>query len=479
MEETRAPRLWPAAIGLALLASPVFAQGAGQVPVPGVRRGQVLPAAGIGAPVVETGRGQNFALESGNGRVLTLPGPASNVFVADPKVAEVRPASTNSLFVFGVGAGRTTIAAMDADGRVVSQFEVTVRPSQFVAGEVEGMIARLVPNARVRVVAQARGMMLTGNVNSPADAARAIAIVTGYLPKESVVENQMSVQSSIQVNLRVRVVEMNRSVTRALGIDWQAIGKVGKYAVNFATANGLAIASAAAGRLALGPSDANTIIDALATDNLVRVLAEPNLTVMSGQPGSFLAGGEYPIPVAGGGSSNQITVTYKKYGVSLSVVPTVLSDGRINLHVAPEVSSLTDQGSVQTTAGNSTLSLPALLTRRAETTVELGSGQSFAIAGLLSDNETQTTKGLPFLGDLPILGQLFRSAAFQRQETELVIVVTPYIVRPVDDPASLKAPTDRYVSPNDLERILLLRQVGGATGTMPQRVPGTAGFIVQ
>jgi len=476
-------RLWPAAFGLAMIASSGWAQGPGQTPT-GAAQG---PRRAVSAGLVteQAGHSQVFALEAGNGRVLTLPGPASNVFVADPKVAEVRPASVNSLFVFGVGAGRTTIAAMDAEGHPVAQFEVSVRPSTFVASELEGMIARLVPNGRVKVVAQPRGVMLTGAVQSPVEAARVVAIVQGYLPEKAAVENQLSVQASIQVNMRVRVVEMQRNVTRALGIDWQAMGSVGRYAVNFATANGLGIGSAAAGRLVFGPKDANGIIDSLAQDNLVRVLAEPNITVMSGQPGSFLAGGEFPIPIAqsnnGSSGGSTVTVEFKKYGVSLAVVPTVLSDGRINLHIAPEVSQLTDQGAVKLSNadGTQTLSISGLLVRRAETSVELGSGQSFAIAGLLQDNITQASSGLAFLGDLPVLGALFRSTAFQRNETELVIVVTPYIVRPVDDPAALKTASDRYSVPTDLERILLLRQVGARSSTVAARIPGAAGFVVQ
>lgn len=475
-------RLWPVlatvALSGALLPGPAGAQGTGRAPRP-VPRPAVAQA---GAPVPAPSGGQALSLESGNGRVLTLPGPATNVFVADPRVAEVRPASTDSLFVFGVAAGRTTIAAMNEGGHVVAQFEVTVRPSTFIATEAEAVVARLVPNGRIRVIPQARGLMLTGTVGSPADAARAVAILKGYLPENQLVENQLTVQSSVQINLRVRIVEMNRSVTRALGIDWQKMGSVGRLGLGFATANGLAIGSAATGVLVAGTRDANVLIDALAQDNLVRILAEPNLTVMSGEAGSFLAGGEYPVPVAQ--RDNVVTVSFKKYGVSLNVVPTVLSDGRINLHIAPEVSQITDQGAVRLasgTSGGSTLSIPAITVRRAETSIELGSGQSFAVAGLLQDNVTQTTSGLPFLGDLPVIGALFRSSAFQRQETELVIIVTPYIVRPVDNPAALHTSNDHFTPPNDLERILLLRQVGArpAGDVPPRRIPGSAGFIVQ
>ena len=383
---------------------------------------------------------QQLALEAGSGSVLTLGTATSNVFVADPRVAEVRPASATSLFIFGVNAGRTTVAAMDADGQVVAQYEVTVRPSTFAANEAEASVARLMPGTQVKVTPQAKGLLLTGQVGSAADAARAVSILRGYMAEKEVVENQLSVRSAVQVTLRVRVIEMSRTVTRALGINWQALGSVGKFSTSFLTANPIGLAAASATRTLIGVPDVNAIVDALASDNLARVLAEPNLTVMSGEPASFLAGGEFPIPVAR--DRDTISLEFKKYGVALRFVPTVLSDGRINLHVNPEVSQLSDQGSIKLGAGNSTISIPGLSVRRAETTVELGSGQSFAIAGLLQDTMTQASNGVPFLGDIPILGALFRSSSFQRQETELVILVTPYVSRPVDDPAALRSPAD-------------------------------------
>ena len=275
---------------------------------------------------------------------------------------------------------------------------------------------------------------------------------------------------------------MSRTITRALGVNWSVLGTVGRYSVGFLTANPISSVSTAASTvLANGYTssnlDANSIIDALAQDNLVRILAEPNLTAMSGETASFLAGGEFPIPV--GVQNNVITIVFKQYGVSLAFVPTVLSDGRINLHVNPEVSQLTTEGAVSMSAGNSTISVPALTVRRASTTVELGSGQSFAIAGLLMRNSTQNDTGVPGLGDVPVLGALFRSDAFKRNESELVIVVTPYIVRPVNDTAALGLPTDGVTPAGDLDRILHMRQLARTDPAVPARIPGKAGFIVQ
>ncbi len=446
-----------------------------------------LKEGGLGGPLAgkepAAGR-QSVSLESGNGRVIALPAPAANVFVADPRVAEVRPASTSSLFVFGVSPGRTTIAAMNAEGQPIVQYEVTVRPSTFSSAEAELAVNRLLPNSRVRVSPQARGLLLTGSVVNAADAARAVSILKGFVGKEDQVENQLSVQSSVQVNLRVRVIEMNRNVTRALGVDWQQMaGSLGRFGVTSALTSGLGALPGAStvGSLLIGSRDVNALISALAQDNLVRILAEPNLTVMSGQAGSFLAGGEFPVPV--GQALGGITIEFKKFGISLAVVPTVMSDGRINLNVSPEVSQLTDQGSIKLAVGNSTISIPALTVRRAQTSVELGSGQSFAIAGLLQDQLTQASTAVPLLGEIPILGSLFRSSSFQRQETELVILVTPYVVRPVDDPSKLHTPAEGFTAPNDLERILLLRQSGQPAGVSRAnagaRIPGAAGFVVQ
>jgi pilus assembly protein CpaC len=286
------------------------------------------------------------------------------------------------------------------------------------------------------------------------------------------------------VNLRVRIAEVSRNVIRNLGVNWSALGNIGKIAAFPALALN-ANANAAVGLpvppgnpLLLG-ANFNAVIDALAQDNLAHVLAEPNLTAMSGETASFLVGGEFPIPVAG--QNNQTTIEFKQYGISLAFTPTVESGGRIDMKVRPEVSALTSVGAVQLSVGNSTIQVPALTVRRAETTVELASGQSFAIAGLLQDNTTLTGNALPYLGEVPILGALFRSDGFQRNETELVIVVTPYLVRGVSDPAQMKLPTDGWKPPNDLERILLLRQSarGEPPAAVPPHIPGDAGFVVQ
>lgn len=439
------------------------------------------------------------AIEAGTGRVLGLSGTAATVFAADPKVAEVRPASPRTLFVFGVAPGRTTVAAMAANGAPVGQFDVVVRPSSFAATEAGAAVRRALPGSMgksgllpdVAVQPAPNGMAVTGTVATPDDAERAAAMARSYAGDKQTVSNRLRVQAPIQVNLRVRIAEMSRTLTRELGVNWQALGSLGRYGtIGFATANALTELSSFATRLSAGyaksngrsNTDVNAVIDALSQDQLVRVLAEPNLTALSGESASFLVGGEFPIPVAQ--QNNTVSIEFKQYGISLAFVPTVLGGDRISLHVRPEVSQLSDQGAVRLSAGNNSIQIPALTVRRAETTVELGSGQSFAIAGLLQDNARMSGLGLPFLGDLPVLGALFRSDSFRHDETELVILITPYIVRPVSDPAALRRPDDGWSPPSDLERILLLRQTPrGGSGAMPvpaaARIPGDAGFVVR
>jgi pilus assembly protein CpaC len=422
-------------------------------------------------------------IEAGVGRVITLPAPVANVFVSDPKIVEVRPASPTSLFMFGVAAGRTTVAALDANGQTVRQFEITVRPSAAASNDAQQAIAKVAPRSAAHVEAQGKRLVVSGRAATPAEAQAAVSTAQGYAVDGQTVDNQLRVSGDIQVGLRVRIAEISRSVTRALGVNWQAIGNVGKLAVNLATNAALPQTLGSPNLLNAtynsgGGNSINSLIDALANDNLIHLLAEPNLTAMTGEAASFLVGGEFPVPIAQQGGT--ISVEYKQYGVALAFVPTVMSGDRIRIKVRPEVSQLTSQGAVQISIGATALSIPALTVRRAETTIELGSGQSFAMAGLLMDNTNDTVNAFPGIGELPILGALFRSDAFIRNETELVIIVTPYITRPVSDPSALRAPTDGFRPPTDLERLLMLRQVGRGTAThLAQRLPGQAGFIVE
>jgi pilus assembly protein CpaC len=469
----------PCLAGRPALAAPATAPDPAATAQPTLQRPHSLPVANV------------MTIDAGSGRVIQLGGSAASVFAADPKVAEARPASATSLFIFGVAPGRTTVAALDGAGAPIAQYDIIVRPSAYGAGEADAAIARSVPGAAVRVETMQNGLTVTGQVKTPTDADRVMQIVRGYLPPGQTADNRLTVTSSIQVNLSVRIAEMSRNLVRQLGVNWQALGNIGKIGVFPALAlnananliTSLFNPSSAVGTpLNLG-GNFNALIDALAQDELVHILAEPNLTTISGEAASFLVGGEFPVPVSQ--QNNQVTIEFKQFGVSLAFVPTVASDGQITLKVRPEVSEISNQNAVQLAAGSSTIVVPSLIVRRAETTVQLGSGQTFAIAGLLQDSTSVAGSGVPILGDLPILGALFRSDNFKRNETELVIVVTPYLVRPVADPATLRLPTDGWQAPNDLERILLLRQRAlapndtGAANLPAARIPGQAGFVVQ
>jgi pilus assembly protein CpaC len=262
--------------------------------------------------------------------------------------------------------------------------------------------------------------------------------------------NRLGVASPTQVNLRVRIAEVSRDVEKRLGINWQVAYTDGLRFL-FSTINpfsaGVGNAIGVGG--SFGNWDVNAVIDALDTEGLISILAEPNLTAVSGETASFLAGGEFPILVP---DDDQVTVEFKKFGVSLAFTPTFVGQDRINLHVRPEVSQLSNEGAVSVPVGlTSAITIPALTVRRAETTVELGSGQSFAIGGLLQNDTTHDISRFPLLGNIPILGRLFASDQFRRKESELVIIVTPYIVRPSS--TRLAAPTDGFVPPHDVERI--------------------------
>lgn len=389
------------------------------------------------------------SIEAGTGKMLQFHASVMDIYIADPKIADVKPAGNSGAFVMGIGVGETTLVATDSRGRPTEQYHISVIPSAAELGPVQSEINQTLKTYKVSVVPTPAGARLEGEVHTAAEAETAVDIVRHALPASARVDNQLRVADSIQVTLRVRVVEMARSMTRDLGFNWENLGgDLGAFArIGLSGAAGLAdAASGSSGTaqlaMALHNTNLEAVVDAMVEDQLVRLLAEPNLTAISGQPASFLVGGEFPIPITQ--QLGQTSVQFKPYGISLDFVPTVLTSGQISLKVRPEVSALTSQGAVSFKENGSSLTIPAISVRRAETTVELGSGQSFAIAGLLQDDVTQNDQGTPFLGDIPYLGALFRSDSFKRHQTELVILVTPYIVRPVDNPKLLQTPDMHY-----------------------------------
>jgi pilus assembly protein CpaC len=382
-------------------------------------------------------------LEAGKGRLIRLSRPAATVFIANPAVADVQVKSPTLVYVMGKGPGSTSLFAMDKQEQMIANLAVVVGVDE---SRLIQLIRQEAPRSQVQVASAGDSLILSGNVSSAAEGEDVLRIATLFLvgdarERAGRIINRLTVDAPNQINLRVRIAEVSRDASKQLGFNWESLVQIGQGGGFLGWATGADIindegklvrpSGASTGIVGgivnpLTGKDINLLIDALATKNLVSILAEPNLTAVSGEPASFLAGGEFPVPVPQG--LNQTTVQFKQFGVSLSFVATILDGGRISLNVRPEVSQLASTGSI--VIGG--ITIPALTTRRAETTVDLASGQSFAIAGLLQNNVTRELSKLPGAGDVPILGQLFRSQRFQRSESELVIIVTPYLVKPVN-----------------------------------------------
>ncbi|MFO1187590.1 MAG: type II and III secretion system protein family protein [Alphaproteobacteria bacterium] len=408
---------------------------------------------------------QTVAITVHGGRLLRLPGPAANVFVADPEIADVQVPAANSVYVLGKKAGRTSVYALNGDGEQVLAANLVVTHD---VGTITTLLKAELPNDKVTVRSVPGGLVITGDVSSSQDAAHAVSLLDGFLGQGDKIINQLSVRSPTQVNLRVRIAEMSRQVEKQLGFNWDTIFNDGTF--NFSLLSGQPgpadTPDLLAGNFVKGNWDVLAMIDALAKEGVITTLAEPNLTAVSGETASFLAGGEFPIPVGVSNSNgtNQVQIQFKQFGVSLDFTPTVLGADRISLKVRPEVSQLSDDFSV--VLGNS-IRIPGLQVRRAETTVELASGQSFAIAGLMDNRTNNSLAKLPGAGSLPVIGPLFQSTAFQRNESELIIIVTPYVVKPIRIAAKESpTPLDGYRSATDLERVL------GQKTSRPQKTPG-------
>ncbi|MEP7221465.1 MAG: type II and III secretion system protein family protein [Novosphingobium sp.] len=439
--------------------------------------------------------GTDLYLSVGRGQLVTVPGRMADIFVADEKVADVQIKSGNQLFLFAKGSGETSVYASDAQGHVI--WSANIRVSANV-DSVDQMLRLAMPDAKITVSNIGVGtVLLTGTIGAPEDAAEATRLVQAYMGKEANVISRLKMATPQQVNLQVKFAEVSRSLVRAIGGSLVTRDSSGGFLFGAQTgrsSSAISITDPVAatgttpaipgkvtfnginGKTTLGAFtkflglDIGAAFDMAERDGLVTTLASPNLTALSGETADFLAGGEYPIPVSQGLGSTSIE--YKRFGVSLAYTPTVLSNGRISMRVRPEVSELSSEGAVTLNG----FSVPALTIRRAETTIELGSGQSFMIAGLMSNNSQTSIDKAPGVGDVPILGNLFRSQNFQKGQTELVIIVTPYLVNPVNA-SDIKLPTDGYQSPNFAQQFLGNITADGKTGgdrPKPTMAPDTA-----
>jgi pilus assembly protein CpaC len=426
-------------------------------------------------------KGRPILLEAGKGTLIRLPRPAATVFIANPDVADVQVKSPSLIYVNAKAPGETVLYAVDGEDRVLMNSVIRVQQD---LSRLRESLRQVVPGENINVESVNGSLLLKGNISTAGRAEKANALATAIASdSKSKVINQLSVATPNQVNLQVKVAEVSRTVLKALGVNWTKLNGNTTFATNNPTTGGQ-ISVQNAINFALGPKSAliNMTVDALAQEGLLTILAEPNLTATSGQPASFLAGGEFPVPVAGSASNGiaTITVAFKEFGIRLDFTPTVIDAQHVSLRVRPEVSQLTNTGAVSVPiTANNTVTIPALTVRRAETTLELGSGQSFALAGLLSHTLEQDISKVPALGDIPILGQLFRSNRFQKGETELVIIVTPYLVKPATTVTALQSPTDGFVAPHDVQTI-----INGATyrqtlpaGEKVRLAPGAQGLV--
>jgi len=422
-------------------------------------------------------------IEVSKGTLIRFSKEVNNVFIADPTIADIQIKSPTLAYVFGRRQGQTTLFAISETDEVVYESEISVNHN---LGNFEAALKTIMPDTRINVEVYEGLLILTGHVKNPSQAEEARRMAAEFIGSESTIINKLDIETPVQVNLRVRIAEIGRETMKQMGFNWESA----------LSTNGGAILGVAQGKdffnlipdpinpggviknittegknlfgsLPLGNLDLNFLVDALEEEGVISVLAEPNLTTLSGETANFLAGGEYPVPVF---QQQGFAIQYKQYGVSLNFTPVVLDSGRINIHLKPEVSQLTSSGAI-TVEG---LNIPALSTRKVETTVELGSGQSFAVAGLIQNNGVHNLTKFPWLADIPVLGALFRSSEFTRQESELVVIVTPYIVSPNDDD-TMQLPTDNFRYPSDKERYLEGKSYVGTPASIPQPIQGTNG----
>lgn len=431
-------------------------------------------------------------LSVGEGQMVNLSRKITSVWTSNPKVADVYVNGERQINVFGKDAGTATVIATAADGSVVYGADVEVRQN---VTSVNDMLRQALPESNVSVTTVGQVAVINGTVATAEDATDAQQLVKAMLnpgvkegePLLVVPINRLRVATPLQVTLKVRIAEVNRAMLKKMGVNLLATDPSSGFQFGVAQGQGIYLPDPADASAPQTPKviralvgstfsgagkifgvDLLSSLDIAAQDGLVTLLAEPNLTAISGETASFLAGGEFPVPIAEGLGS--LAIIYKQYGVSLNFTPIVLGDGRISMRVRPEVSELSNEGSITLNG----FVVPALTTRRAETTVELGSGQSFMIAGLLRNSSRNDIDKAPFLGDIPILGTLFRSTQFKKEQTELVVVVTPYLVRPVS--GQMAVPTDGFRYPDDASRDFMGQTFMGTKAVQPNAVaaPATA-----
>lgn len=426
------------------------------------------------------------SLGIGKSIVIDLPRDVKDVLVADPKIANVVLRSTQRAYIIGAAVGQTNVVFFDTVGQSIVAYDIAVKRD---LNGVRAALKQALPTANVQIDGVGDGVILTGTVATPLEAQQANDIATRLTGAADKVVNSIAVRGRDQVMLKVTVAEISREIVKQLGVDLSTSLSSGTSVVSLANSNpftayGKNLVDGNSVTLSAGGTTAT--LRSMEKAGVVRTLAEPTLTAISGEAATFVSGGEFPVPA--GYSCDPTThvcttqISFKKFGMSLSFTPVVLAEGRISLHLMTEVSDLSNESSItlsQAVSDNTTnsLTVPSIKTRRAESTLEIPSGGSMAIAGLIQDQTKRAVNGLPGLMQVPLLGALFRSQDFVNNQTELVVLVTPYLVRAVS-PRELSRPDDGFVGPSDPQATLIgnINRLYGRAGSTGAR-RGDIGFI--
>jgi pilus assembly protein CpaC len=431
-------------------------------------------AAGSGGRLVRIGLNKSI--------VIKLPGEARDVLVGNPDIVDAVVRTKNTAYLFARAIGQTNIFFFDASGQQILALDLEVSQDMVA---LQKLIQRTIPGSRIKVDTIGDNVILSGTANTPADAKLAFDLAAKFSGQDDKkVVTTIGVLGKEQVMLKVRIAEVQRNVLKQLGINTTALFTVGTLSLALSNINPFSTPLISpggfySGSYLSGENQANIVLRAMERDGLLRTLAEPTLTAISGETANFLAGGEFPIPVAQ--SNDTVTIQFKKFGVGLGFTPLVLSEGRISLKISTEVSDISNDFAVTLgKADQAQTVIPSLNVRRAETTVELPSGGSISMAGLIKDSARSEISGTPGLKDLPVLGALFRSRDFQNSQSELVVIVTPYVVNPVNE-GEFASPTDGLALATDRQTVLFgrLNKIYGKPGRRPPGVyHGNVGYIV-
>jgi len=425
-----------------------------------------------------------LSLVIGKSVVVDLPRGVKDVLVADPKIANAVILSPQRAYIIGAGVGQTNVVFFDSDGQQIAGYDIAVKRD---LNGVRAALKQMLPAAGIQIDGVGESVMLTGSVSTPIEAQQAGDVAARLVGGADKVVNSIVVRGRDQVMLKVSVAEVRRDIIKQLGIDLSATMNYGTAVVNFNNVNPFTANNGPlvpgnglqASALSKGLPSVTATLRAMESAGVVHTLAEPNLTAISGESATFISGGEFPIPTgvtcqtttAGAIGQCVQTVSFKKFGISLNFTPVVLAEGRISLRVMTEVSEISPENALQGGAGGTTI--PSIKTRRAETTLEIPSGGSIAMAGLIQEQTKQAVNGLPGVDQIPILGQLFRSQDFLNSQTELMVIVTPYVVRAVAQ-KELSRPDDGFAPASDSQSTLLA-QINRIYG-VPARVESIGNY---